>query len=109
MKELQRQGNPNIVIALAGNKSDLNSKRKVEPEEAESYASDNGIFFYGDEREDGDKRQRALRGDREKAAEEHAAAGEPARWDHHHDRLGGQLFQKGMLLRSVVSDGRCCC
>lgn len=45
MKELQRQGNANIVIALAGNKSDLNSKRKVEPEEAESYASDNGIFF----------------------------------------------------------------
>ena len=32
VKELQRQGNPNIVIALAGNKSDLNSKRKVEPE-----------------------------------------------------------------------------
>ena len=94
VKELQRQGNPNIVIALSGNKSDLNSKRKVEPEvrassnarggplcalwrvvmrqgslrrcvlrrrcvaltagvmyamvraqEAESYASDNGIFF----------------------------------------------------------------
>ena len=32
VKELQRQGNPNIVIALSGNKSDLNSKRKVEPE-----------------------------------------------------------------------------
>merc|ERR1711898_49400 len=45
VKELQRQGNPNIVIALAGNKSDLNAKRKVEPEEAESYANDNGIFF----------------------------------------------------------------
>ena len=45
VKELQRQGNANIVIALAGNKSDLSSKRKVEPEEAESYASDNGIFF----------------------------------------------------------------
>jgi len=43
--ELQRQGNPNIVIALAGNKSDLNSKRKVESEEAESYTADNGIFF----------------------------------------------------------------
>ena len=27
------------------NKSDLSSKRKVEPEEAESYASDNGVFF----------------------------------------------------------------
>merc|ERR1719484_375032 len=45
VKELQRQASPNIVIALAGNKSDLNSKRKVEPEEAESYANDNGIFF----------------------------------------------------------------
>ena len=32
MKELQRQGNPNIVIALAGNKVDLASKRTVEIE-----------------------------------------------------------------------------
>merc|ERR1711908_213652 len=45
VKELQRQGNPNIVIALAGNKSDLSSKRKVEPEDAETYSNDNGIFF----------------------------------------------------------------
>mmetsp|Transcript_12949 Transcript_12949/g.34554 ORF Transcript_12949/g.34554 Transcript_12949/m.34554 type:complete len:202 (+) Transcript_12949:70-675(+) len=45
VNELQRQGNPNIVIALAGNKADLSSKRKVEPEEAEAYANDNGIFF----------------------------------------------------------------
>ena len=28
--ELQRQGNPNIVIALAGNKTDLSIKRKVQ-------------------------------------------------------------------------------
>lgn len=45
VKELQRQGNPHIVIALAGNKADLASKRKVEPEEAEAYASESGIFF----------------------------------------------------------------
>jgi small GTP-binding protein len=45
VKELQRQGNPHIVIALAGNKADLASKRKVEPEEAEAYANENGIFF----------------------------------------------------------------
>jgi Ras-related protein Rab-5C len=32
VKELQRQGNPNIVIALAGNKVDLASKRTVEIE-----------------------------------------------------------------------------
>jgi len=45
VKELQRQGNPNIVIALAGNKFDLAPKRKVEIEEAQSYADENGILF----------------------------------------------------------------
>ena len=30
MKELQRQASPNIVIALAGNKADLASKRMVD-------------------------------------------------------------------------------
>jgi small GTP-binding protein len=29
VRELQRQGNPNIVIALAGNKSDLASVRSI--------------------------------------------------------------------------------
>ena len=32
MKELQRQANPNIVIALAGNKADLANKRMVDYE-----------------------------------------------------------------------------
>ena len=32
VKELQRQASPNIVIALAGNKADLSSKRMVEYE-----------------------------------------------------------------------------
>merc|ERR1712100_371874 len=45
VKELQRQGSPNIVIALAGNKFDLASKRKVDTEEAKEYAKDNGLFF----------------------------------------------------------------
>eukprot|EP00657_Telonema_sp_P-1_P009420 TRINITY_DN3608_c0_g2_i2.p1 TRINITY_DN3608_c0_g2~~TRINITY_DN3608_c0_g2_i2.p1 ORF type:complete len:224 (+),score=40.17 TRINITY_DN3608_c0_g2_i2:134-805(+) len=45
VKELQRQGSPNIVIALAGNKSDLATKRKVDTEEAKEYAKDNGLFF----------------------------------------------------------------
>jgi len=45
VKELQRQGNPNIVIALAGNKLDLQDQRKVEVDEAKSYADDNGIMF----------------------------------------------------------------
>lgn len=45
VKELQRQANPNIVIALAGNKADLASKRTVDQEEASAYADDNGLLF----------------------------------------------------------------
>jgi len=45
VKELQRQGSANIVIALAGNKSDLAQKRKVPPEEAEAYSEENGLLF----------------------------------------------------------------
>jgi GTPase SAR1 family protein len=45
VRELQRAGNANIVIALAGNKYDLQStKRKVEFEEAKAYAEENGTF-----------------------------------------------------------------
>nr|ABK21222.1 unknown [Picea sitchensis]ABK25786.1 unknown [Picea sitchensis] len=43
--ELQKQGNPNLVMALAGNKADVAAKRKVEAEEAETYAKENGLFF----------------------------------------------------------------
>ena len=32
VKELQRQGNPNIVIALTGNKLDLAEQRQVQAE-----------------------------------------------------------------------------
>jgi len=45
VKELQRQGNPNIVIALAGNKLDLAEQRKVDVDEAKAYSDENGIMF----------------------------------------------------------------
>jgi GTPase SAR1 family protein len=44
VKELQRRGDPNVVIALAGNKADLESRRKVEFEEANAYAVENDIL-----------------------------------------------------------------
>jgi small GTP-binding protein len=44
VKELQRRGDANVVIALAGNKADLESRRKVEFEEANAYAQENGIL-----------------------------------------------------------------
>lgn len=44
-QELKAQGNPNMVIALAGNKADLLDARKVTTEEAQAYAQDNGLLF----------------------------------------------------------------
>lgn len=45
VKELQRQAAPNIVIALAGNKADLASKRQIETVDAQTYADENGLIF----------------------------------------------------------------
>ncbi|VFQ88158.1 unnamed protein product [Cuscuta campestris] len=45
VQELQKQGNPNLVMALAGNKADLEDKRKVTSEVAKVYAEENGLFF----------------------------------------------------------------
>ena len=45
IKELQRQANPNIVIALAGNKLDLAGKRAVTFDEAKAYADECGLLF----------------------------------------------------------------
>lgn len=43
--ELQRQGNPNLIMFLVGNKVDLQQKRKVGIEEGEQYAKENGMVF----------------------------------------------------------------
>jgi len=45
VKELQRQKNPDIVIALAGNKLDLATTRAVQLQVAQEYAEENGILF----------------------------------------------------------------
>lgn len=45
MRELQRQADPNIVIMLVGNKSDLKASRKVPRELAEQFAKDEELLF----------------------------------------------------------------
>ncbi|KAM3253460.1 hypothetical protein ACQJBY_047514 [Aegilops geniculata] len=45
VQELQAQGNPNTVMALAGNKADMLEARQVPVEEATTYAQENGLFF----------------------------------------------------------------
>ncbi|KAL8810768.1 MAG: hypothetical protein Q9200_002309, partial [Gallowayella weberi] len=50
VKELQRQANENIIIALAGNKSDLVAsqpdKRAIATADAEAYARESGLLFF---------------------------------------------------------------
>jgi len=66
VKELQRQANPNIVIALAGNKIDLvqnvevneedstENPRQVLTEEAKAYALEAGLLFFETSAKKGD-------------------------------------------------------
>ncbi|KAL8708616.1 MAG: hypothetical protein Q9220_006552 [cf. Caloplaca sp. 1 TL-2023] len=50
VKELQRQANENIIIALAGNKADLVAsqpdKRAIQAADAEAYAREAGLLFF---------------------------------------------------------------
>eukprot|EP00754_Rhynchopus_humris_P010929 Rhum_TRINITY_DN14186_c14_g10::Rhum_TRINITY_DN14186_c14_g10_i1::g.73036::m.73036/K07889/RAB5C; Ras-related protein Rab-5C len=46
VQELQRQGDSSVVIALAGNKSDLSENRVVETAEAQAYADEKNLVFY---------------------------------------------------------------
>lgn len=44
-QELHKQGSPDIIIGLAGNKCDLSSSRRVSKQEAEQYAEENGCVY----------------------------------------------------------------
>jgi len=46
IEELQRQGSSDIIIGLAGNKCDLESRREVPKAEAQKYAQENGCLFF---------------------------------------------------------------
>lgn len=46
IKELQKQANPNIVMALVGNKADLAGKRAISEDEAKAYAEENGCIYF---------------------------------------------------------------
>ncbi|KAI0323109.1 GTP-binding protein RAB5 [Amylostereum chailletii] len=45
IRELQRQADPSIVIALCGNKADLAARRQVTQEEAQKYAEEEGLMW----------------------------------------------------------------
>ncbi|EFJ26987.1 rab family GTPase [Selaginella moellendorffii] len=45
VKELQKHANAGIVLALVGNKADLDNLRTVSTDEARAYAESNSMFF----------------------------------------------------------------
>ena len=45
VSELQQSGSVSMVIALAGNKTDLDDAREVTVAEAQNFAKDNGLLF----------------------------------------------------------------
>jgi signal recognition particle receptor subunit beta len=45
IRELQRQADPSIIIALCGNKSDLSARRQVSEDEAKKYAEEEGLMW----------------------------------------------------------------
>ncbi|KAL7148244.1 hypothetical protein ABFS83_06G165400 [Erythranthe nasuta] len=45
VKELQKHGSPDIVMALVGNKADLHERREVPAQDGIDYAEKNGMFF----------------------------------------------------------------
>ncbi|KAK6228255.1 hypothetical protein QUC31_006362, partial [Theobroma cacao] len=45
VKELQKHGSPDIVMALVGNKADLHENREVPVQDGIDYAEKNGMFF----------------------------------------------------------------
>jgi len=45
IRELQRQADPSIIIALCGNKADLSPRRQVSEDEAKKYAEEEGLMW----------------------------------------------------------------
>jgi len=45
VKELQQQGDANVVVAFVGNKCDMANQRKVTQEQAQAYADETGLFY----------------------------------------------------------------
>jgi Ras-related protein Rab-5C len=46
VKELQRKGERDTVLALVGNKTDLKDKRKVDSDEAREFARENNMLYF---------------------------------------------------------------
>ena len=46
LQDARENGNPEMVVILVGNKSDLEGRRSVSEEEGRRFARDNGLLFF---------------------------------------------------------------
>ena len=46
IEELHKNADPNIVMALVGNKVDMTDQRQISSEEAAKFAEENGLYYY---------------------------------------------------------------
>ncbi|KAJ3055211.1 Ras- protein Rab-5C [Rhizophlyctis rosea] len=120
VKELQRQANPNIVIALVGNKLDLAATgRGVPTEDAQAYANEAGLLFMEASAKSGDNVMEVFTEIAKKIPLEHllAARGGRAGGSGGAASAGGQagaggridLLRDGPPNRAGAQAGACAC
>ena len=105
--ELHRQARPDIVIALAGNKSDLGSRRTVEYEEANAYAEENGLVFLETSAKNGNNVNEVFSAIAHILPREYNPA-QPRFSPGFIDPWGGQQLHEGEANESGNEIGQCC-
>ncbi|CAG8580697.1 43024_t:CDS:2 [Gigaspora margarita] len=101
VNELKRQADPNIVIALAGNKSDLSERRVIDTETAQNYAADAGLLFFETSAKKSTNVNELFTSIARKMPLDQLAANSRAR--------GNNLNQRGVDLNRPVAQNACSC
>lgn len=60
LSDLRTHADPNIAVALVGNKADLTENRQVSTEEAQAWADENGVLFVEASAKTGDRVEQAF-------------------------------------------------
>lgn len=108
LKEVRKNGNPNMVIVLIGNKLDLDSKRAITFDEGQAFAKEYGLLFLEASAKTGDYVEEAFVSAAINVLER-IDNGVFAIGDESHGiRLGNKAASAGGGSNKSKSDSRCC-